>query len=79
MFYELLPVSVRYPEKQLNMTLESAVPLAASAESFEECREEVQQIFGAEHIPSILLIYVKFKVPKRTGTTTNPITIPIKL
>lgn len=59
MSYELLPVSILYPEKQTNepnVRLKSAAPLFASAEGFEECREEMRQIFRAEIILSVLLM-----------------------
>lgn len=79
MFPELLPVSILYPERQANVRLKSAVLLFASAEGFEECREEVRQIFRAENIPSFLLMYLISNVPKRTAATTDRIAIPIKL
>lgn len=79
MFHELLLVSVLYPEKQPNMRPKSAAPLFASAEGFEECREEMRQIFKAENIPSVLLMYVISNEPKRAAATTDSITIPIKL
>lgn len=78
MFHELLLVSILYPEKKLNARLKSVAPLFASAEGFEECREEMRQIFRAENITSVLLMYVISNVPKRTTATTDPITIPIK-
>lgn len=79
MFHELLLVSVLYPETQPNMRPKSAAPLFASAEGFEECREEMRQIFKAENIPSVLLMCVISNEPKRAAATTDSITIPIKL
>lgn len=51
----------------------------ASADGFEECREEMRQILKAKNIPSVLLMYVISNVPKRAAATTDSITIPIKL
>lgn len=72
MFHELLPVSRLLPEKQPNVRLKSTAPLFASAEGFEEYREEMHQIFRAENIPSVLLMYVISNVPKRTAAMTDP-------
>lgn len=65
MFHELLAISILYPEKLPNVGLKSAVPLFASAEGFEEYREETLQIFKVENIPSVLFMYVISNIPKR--------------